>query len=164
MMRKNYISIVFIIVSTLLFFGRSSALVDVPWTEVKPNPEYIVIGTIILVDHDCFETPGFPITRGEQFFVHDCGLIKVEYLLFGEPDIERLPISWLSNIIGPGNLRGQQSKHEGCREYNAGVRRIWILWNRHHCEGPIAEYYGAYEMPLDSLQSVRNEISRIRSK
>ena len=161
-MNKN--RFILLCILSLIFLSNHSYAVDVHWTEVAPSPDYIVIGTLISVEHECFQAPGFPAPTREQFMVYDCGWIEVEELLLGECLVERMPIGWISYLIDSRNPDVKGFHVDVCEEHNIGERYIWVLWNRHSYEDPKAAYYGFKEMPLDSLTNVQKEIERIKKQ
>lgn len=163
-MKKRYsISICFLILLSCSIHANAS---EVYWTDNPVPPDLIVVGTLVEIEREAFESSGFPRIDGKaSFMVHDSGFIKVEKRLFGDFKATRIPVSWISGSGVCATLDEPERRQifKPITHYD-GERRIWVLSNQMRFEMPRSEYYEFQDLPVDSIKKVKAEIKELKRR
>ncbi len=157
----------------IVAIGSCPEACEVYWKDVPIRPSFIVVGTLNDVTREAFMTlspyprrPDMPDSvrsRPDFLVVGDTGWIDVEIVLYGDSEVARIPITWVSGSLFPPNPNYSARMYTTAQEtHSVGERRIWVLWRRDPKQ-MFPTYFEFQDLPIETLDQVKSEIKTIEN-
>ena len=142
----------------------TTANVRITWVELSQLGAPVVTGRLTQVKIGC----AFKPDRNDILYSIrlDCGVLEIDSVLQGDPDLERIPVNWFAEWVPIGDVQvpvKRDNRHPIFRRYPDGLEGIWVILY----PGPNDDddLIGIEYLPMDSLASAKMvlEVRKARS-